>query len=243
MFESSLLESGGVLKTRSSRWAIATFFFNTAVLFLMILIPLFHLETLPKQALVRMLEVPTPPQAAPVTPQQAAAATRTVSRVLVAIDNILHVPRVIPQHPVMINDGPPPTNIGIGVPGGVGSNTDGVIGSVIGTGTQPTAMVKPAAPNKPIHVSTGIIDGYVLYKPAPPYPVIARTAHVEGVVVLAALISKQGTIENLRILDGPPMLRQAALDTVSTWRYIPYLLNGDPVEVETQVKVIFSLNH
>jgi protein TonB len=58
---------------------------------------------------------------------------------------------------------------------------------------------------------------------------------------LQATISKAGGIENLRVVSGPPMLQQAALDAVRSWRYKPYLLNGDPVEVETTVNVVFNL--
>ncbi len=75
----------------------------------------------------------------------------------------------------------------------------------------------------------------------PPYPAIAKAAGVQGTVILQATISKSGTIENLRVVSGPAMLQQAALDAVKTWRYRPYLLNGQPVEVETTVNVVFSL--
>ena len=75
----------------------------------------------------------------------------------------------------------------------------------------------------------------------PVYPPIARAARVSGTVRLAATISKTGSIENLHVTSGPPMLQQAALDAVSTWRYRPYLLDGQPVEVETTVNVIFTL--
>jgi protein TonB len=64
---------------------------------------------------------------------------------------------------------------------------------------------------------------------------------VEGTVELAATISKTGTIANLRVVSGPPALQQAAFDAVSNWRYRPYLLNGQPVDVETTVNVVFSL--
>jgi protein TonB len=64
---------------------------------------------------------------------------------------------------------------------------------------------------------------------------------VEGTVSLAATISKTGTIENLRVVSGPPILQQAALDAVKTWLYRPYLLNREPIEVETTVNVIFTL--
>lgn len=75
----------------------------------------------------------------------------------------------------------------------------------------------------------------------PTYPSLARAARIEGMVVLQAIISKQGTIENLKVVSGHPMLVQAAIDAVREWRYRPYILNNEPVEVETQITVNFSL--
>ena len=70
---------------------------------------------------------------------------------------------------------------------------------------------------------------------------MARTARIQGPVVLQAVISKQGTIENLKVVTGHPLLTPAAIDAVRQWRYRPYILNNDPVEVETQITVNFSL--
>jgi protein TonB len=81
----------------------------------------------------------------------------------------------------------------------------------------------------------------LLQKTIPLYPPIAKAARVSGTVVLQATISKAGMIENLRVLSGPAMLQQAAMDAVRSWRYRPYLLNGEPVEVETTVNVVFTL--
>ncbi len=81
----------------------------------------------------------------------------------------------------------------------------------------------------------------MIYKTIPQYPVIAKTVGVQGTVVLQATISKSGTIENLQVISGPQMLQQAAIDAVKTWRYRPYLLNDQPIEVETTVNVIFKL--
>jgi protein TonB len=75
----------------------------------------------------------------------------------------------------------------------------------------------------------------------PAYPPIARAARISGTVVLQATISKSGSIENLRVISGPPMLTQSAMEAVRTWRYKPYQLNGEPVEVETTVNVVFNL--
>ena len=94
----------------------------------------------------------------------------------------------------------------------------------------------------PIQVPSTVEEVLLIRKTMPVYPPIARAAHIEGTVRLAATISKTGYIENLHIASGPAMLRQAALDAVSTWRYRPYLLNGQPVEVETTVDVIFTLS-
>jgi protein TonB len=77
----------------------------------------------------------------------------------------------------------------------------------------------------------------------PTYPAIARAARIQGAVEMQATISKAGTIENLRVLSGPPMLVNAALDAVKTWRYRPYQLNGEPVEVETTINVVFKLGN
>ena len=83
--------------------------------------------------------------------------------------------------------------------------------------------------------------GMLLLKTQPIYPPIAKAARVQGTVVLQATISKTGTIENLHVISGPAMLQQAALDAVKSWRYKPYLLNNEPVEVDTTVNVIFTL--
>jgi protein TonB len=80
-----------------------------------------------------------------------------------------------------------------------------------------------------------------LRKTIPVYPPIAVAARVEGTVILQATIAKAGTIENLRVVSGPAMLQQAALDAVKNWVYRPYLLDGEPVEVETTVNVVFAL--
>jgi len=81
----------------------------------------------------------------------------------------------------------------------------------------------------------------LLQKTQPMYPPIAKAARVSGTVVLQATISKTGTIENLRVISGPAMLQQSAMEAVKSWRYRPYLLNNEPVEVETTVNVVYSL--
>jgi TonB family protein len=98
-----------------------------------------------------------------------------------------------------------------------------------------------AAGSGPASISPGVATGMLISRTAPAYPAVAKAARVQGTVVLEARISKQGHIESLRIISGPPLLQQAALDTVKDWTYRPYLLNGSPVEVLTTVNVIFTL--
>jgi protein TonB len=108
-----------------------------------------------------------------------------------------------------------------------------------GDGTRPV-LATPPPPSHPIRVSH-MDPGSLIYQVQPVYPPLARAARVEGPVVLAALISKDGTIENLRVVTGRPMLVGSAVEAVSKWRYRPYILNNEPVEVETQITVNFFL--
>jgi periplasmic protein TonB len=100
----------------------------------------------------------------------------------------------------------------------------------------------PAPVTRTIRLSQ-MSEGSLIRRVQPVYPALARSARIQGVVVLDATISKQGVIENLRLISGHPMLAPAAIDAVRQWRYKPYILNGEPVEVETQVTVNFSLNN
>jgi protein TonB len=85
------------------------------------------------------------------------------------------------------------------------------------------------------------MEGYLVHRVQPVYPPLARAARIQGVVELQATISRQGTIEHLQVLQGHPMLVRAAVEAVQRWRYRPYILNGEPMEVETQITVRFSL--
>jgi protein TonB len=107
-------------------------------------------------------------------------------------------------------------------------------------GSAAVPQVRVAQPKR-LAISSGVMAGNKLSGAAPQYPAIARAARVDGTVVLAATIAKSGAIENLHVVSGPPLLTSAAMDAVRTWRYRPYLLNGEPVEVETTVRVVFHL--
>jgi periplasmic protein TonB len=108
-------------------------------------------------------------------------------------------------------------------------------------GTQPVMPVAPKPVTK-IFRTSSILQGSLIRRVEPAYPPLARQARIQGAVVLTAVISKAGTIDNLRLISGHPMLVGAALDAVSQWRYRPYILNGDVIEVETQITVNFMLD-
>jgi TonB family protein len=119
----------------------------------------------------------------------------------------------------------------------------GMAGRVMGgIGTPPPVEARaPGVPNGPVRVSSGVIASLMLERVDPVYPPIARAAGVQGVVILHAILSKNGTIESLQVISGSPMLMGAAMDAVKLWRYKPYLLNGVPVEVDTVINVNFML--
>ena len=96
------------------------------------------------------------------------------------------------------------------------------------------------APTK-VRVSSGVAQGLLVHQVKPAYPTLAVQARIQGTVVLQAVIAKDGTVQDLRVVSGHPLLVQAALDAVRLWRYKPYLLNDQPVEVDTQINVNFTL--
>jgi len=118
-----------------------------------------------------------------------------------------------------------------------------VIGGIIGSTSNLNVVPRAPKPESTlrVRVSQGVSVGRLINKVEPVYPPLARNARVQGQVVLTAIISKDGIIQDLRVLSGHPLLVQAALDAVRQWRYKPYLLNGEPVEVETTVTVNFTL--
>ena len=212
----------------------------------MILVPLIYTQALPTTLLSLdgpIVEAPGPPPAPPmgerVTPPAHHAAVDPFTqpvRIPTTIDVIDETP-VPPQ----IDAGPKGTGV-IGVPEGFGRR-DGVIGSVP-WGTQPPpppTVVHTASKPQMVHLSSSIVAAKALYQPKPVYPRLAIMAHVQGTVVLQAILGKDGTVQDLKVMSGPPLLIAAAVDAVKTWRYQPTLLNSEPVDVLTEIDVIFSL--
>jgi protein TonB len=243
MFEDSLIESGGRLKTSRGWTSIVSFIIQIGIVGVMVLIPLIFTEALPKTQLMTFLVAPPPP---PPPPPPAAAPVHVQKQIQSDIVNgELRTPTKIPKKVLenLKEDEAPPqmaaTGVVGGVPGGVpGGSMNGVIGGMLSA--TPVAVPKIATPQR-VRVSSGVVSGLLLRKVQPNYPPLARQARIQGVVVLQAQISKEGAIENLQLISGHPMLAPAAIEAVKQWKYKPYLLNGEPVEVETQVQVNFTL--
>jgi protein TonB len=244
MFEDSLIESGGKLRSKRGMTTTVSFLIQVALIGILVLIPLLFTEALPKQQLMTFLVAPPPP---PPPPPPPAAAPIKVVKVQSELQNgQLRTPTKIPEKVQMIKEeeAPPPNmaagGVVGGVPGGVpGGQMGGVIGGIISSA--PVAVPKVATPQR-VRVSQGVSQGLLIKKVQPAYPPLARQARIQGQVLLQAEISKDGAIQNLRLISGHPMLAPSAIEAVKQWRYKPYYLNGEPVEVETQITVIFSLS-
>jgi protein TonB len=248
LFHDALLEVSGNERRRSRLATILSFVVQCFLLGVLLLLPLMFTDALPREQLLTFLEAPPPPPPPP--PAASEAAAKVVQRIESDILNgRLRAPSRIPQTVQMIReDETPPDLAGAGVPGGVpGGIPGGQIGGVIGgilSSTNAAAvprLVTPVPPKR-IRVSQGVTEGRLIQRVAPKYPTIALSARVQGQVLLTAVISKTGEIENLVLISGHPLLVPAAIEAVKQWRYRPYLLNGEPVEVETTITVNFEIN-
>jgi len=251
MFEDSLLESGGKnskLHRRGAWTTVFSFVLQFALVGVLVLLPLIYTDALPKQQLMGYLVAPPPPPPPPPPPAAAPVMPKAPSKPVTEIDNgQLKAPTAIPKKIAMIDEkeAPPPSMGGVvgGVIGGVpGGQAGGVMGGVLGGIVQsaPVAVPKVATPKR-IPVSSGVVSGLLIHKVQPAYPPLAKQARISGAVILQAVIGKDGSIQNLKAVSGHPMLIQSALDAVRQWKYKPYILNGEPVEVDTQVTVNFTL--
>jgi protein TonB len=158
----------------------------------------------------------------------------------------LMAPKVIPKDVKIIKEDAEPDlgAVGMtgGVPGGVaGGSMGGVLGGVIGGmgGAPPPPKPKQTGP---VRIGGNVQAARIVNKVQPVYPPLARQTRINGTVRLHAIISKDGSIQQLEVISGHPLLQQSALDAVRQWRYQPTLLNGEAVEVDTTIDVIFSLN-
>jgi protein TonB len=165
----------------------------------------------------------------------------------------LMAPKNIPKEIAMIKEDelPPSSNVGVqgGIPGGMpGGSPGGVIGGLLASAgaaapppPPPPPPPKAAAPKR-ITVGGNVQQAMLVFQPRPVYPPLAKQARIQGTVRFTAIIGRDGTIQNLTVVSGHPLLLAAAQSAVVQWRYKPTLLNGEPVEVVTQIDVNFTLN-
>ena len=252
LFADSLLETPGEQRARRASATVFSILFQCSLVGVLLLIPLLFTEVLPRQQLMTFLTAPPPPPPPP-PPAAPEAASRKVVKVASDISNgQLRTPTRIPKKVQIIkeDDAPPPVmatgGVVGGVPGGIpGGQMGGVIGGIISSTSSLAAVPKlgpkVVTPIQRVRISQGVTKGLLTYRIEPTYPTVAREARIHGEVVLTALIDKDGNIENLQLVSGHPMLAPAAINAVKQWRYKPYLLNGQPVEVETTITVNFEL--
>ena len=242
-------------------WTVAVAFIGEMIgICIIILIPLIYTDSLPRTQLTSFLVAPPPPPPPPPPP----AATAPVKAVKVIPRQFdagrLMAPKAIPKQIAMIKEEelPPPSGgAGVvgGVPGGVpGGQVGGVIGGVISDSSRFAVAPPPPPPPPPkaaeapkpvvpqrIRVGGNVQNAKLTRKVMPVYPPLAKQARITGTVRLNAIISKDGRIQDLQVASGHPLLIPAALEAVRQWIYEPTLLNGEPVEVVTQIDVNFTL--
>lgn len=251
LFEQTFV--GDANTTRKASSVFVSFLIQCGLVVVGILIPLIYTESLPKTELTGFLVAPPPPPPPP--PPPAAAPVKVVKVVPRQFDaGRLTAPKQIPKDIAMIkeDDLPPAASAGVvgGVPGGVpGGAPGGVIGGIIGS--VPSAAPPPPPPvkeapkpvtPKSIRVGGNVQAAKLVRQPKPSYPPLAKQARIQGTVRFNAVIGRDGTIQNLTLASGHPLLVPAATEAVRQWVYQPTLLNGEPVEVVTQIDVNFTLS-
>ena len=237
IFHDSLIVSGGKLRPRNPWAAVGSLAFQLLLLLALVVIPLFHTDPLPKREMLTMLYAP---------PAAASNATRLRAPTPTYTSTSIGIPAPIRR----TQEAPPPpvdTTGGVvgGVPGGVvGGVPGGVLSEVLGSTRSVPVLAKTPEPTpiKRIRVASRVAEANLIHDVAPQYPPEAGRARIEGTVVLMAVIGKDGSVQDVRVESGLPLLAQAAMDAVKQWRYRPYLLNGEPVEVDSRITINFTLS-
>ena len=241
LFQDSLFVSSAKSRPRNPWAAIGSVTLLSLFLLALVVIPLLHTDALPKREAVTMLYLP--PAAAASTATSLPAPTFTSGSAPTKIN--IRIPSVV--HAAQKATSPQLDTAGGlvgGVPGGVvGGIPGGVLSEVLSRAGSAPALVKTPAPApKRIRVPAQVAEANLVYDVTPKYPPEAGRARIEGTVVLMAVIGKDGTVHDVRVESGLPLLAQAAIDAVKQWRYKPYLLNGEPVEIDSHITINFTFS-
>ena len=241
MFADSLLENHWTNHGRRGWTTLASFALQTFAIAILLMLPLIYTEGIPKLHLVSMSAPIGPPPGPPPVGVRHAGSNPAQSNLFQGI--VVSPPSIPSGIKEVVDDSTPQGTApcSICVPGATGtfSSANNVFNSLGNAASMVPPPPKPVAP--PPRISH-MMEGNLTYKVQPVYPPLARQARIQGSVFLRAIISRTGTIENLNVISGHPMLVGAAIEAVRQWRYRPYILNDEPVEVETQVTVNFSLS-
>lgn len=210
-----------------------------------LIMPLLFTQDLDLRAFqtVFLVAPPPPPAAPPPAPAEAMRAARPMAP---AVDLAkLTAPAVIPTKVKIVVDNTAPPEPGEGVVGGVpGGVPGGVVGGILGGVVENTSAIAPPPPpaRRIVRVGGEVKPPVPISTPDPRYPIIALAGHIEGIVVIDAIIDEQGNVVQAKAVSGPALLIAAALETVTQWKYEPTYLNGQPVAVNTHVQVSFHLH-
>lgn len=239
MFDQTFVN--GTQQTRKPATVLFSVFLQASIICILIGLPLVYTEALPNAQLENLLVAPPPPQSAVTQTVARHVQTRNASRLFVVPKLI--APAHIPPRINHVSDAPlapeiTPVVSGQGTPGAAIPGLEDLIG-VAPPPPSPRIRLKSSGPVK---IGGKVAAANVIYSVRPAYPPLAKAARIEGVVEFTATISKEGMIENLTLVRGHPLLVNAARQAVSQWRYRPTLLNGQPVEVITDITVNFTLS-
>ena len=239
LFHDSLVISGAKSRHLDPWAAVGSVALLSLVLLALVVIPLFHTEVLlPQRKTLTMLYVPLA-AAASNTSLPVPTSTLSNTPTKISIPSASHTNQEASSAPVVT-----PSGVVGGVPGGaVGGIPGGVLNDLLSSkGTAPVLVSTPASAPKRTRVPARIAEANLVYDVAPKYPPDAGRERIEGTVVLMAVIGKDGTVRDVRVESGLPVLAQAAIEAVKQWRYRPYLLNGEPVEIDSQITINFNLS-
>ena len=238
-------EVGNIFYVIESRprnpWAaIGSLAFLSVLILALIVVPLLHTDPLPKRETLTMLYLQPPPASG--SSSRRLEAPRPTSSYTPTSTAILSPVRKVEEAP------PPPVGTMGGVVGGVpGGMVGGVPGGMLAemptsARSAPTLAKSPEPmPVKRIRVAARVAEANLVHDVTPQYPPEAGRARLEGAVVLMAVIGKDGSVRDVQVESGLPILAQAAIDAVKQWRYKPYLIDGEPVEVDSRITINFTL--
>jgi protein TonB len=246
--EAVLLEENHFKTGSRTMKALVSVLAHVAVISVPILLGLFFTDTINIKQYASMMLVAPPPPPPPPPPATSAVIKAAVARPRFMSAGKLFAPTVIPKEIAEIKEAPiePDSFGGVagGVPGGVpGGQMGGVIGGVLG-GVLNTAA-RPVAPTTvkgaPVRVGGRVRPPKPIVQVHPEYPTLAKQARIQGQVQIDAVLDEEGNVVEMKIVSGPPLLYQAALDALKKWKYEPTYLNDQPIAVQMIVTITFVL--